>query len=76
MYSNSVGIKWMHPNSPIIRKMCRVARHGVIRELNPKRTGYPRDYVGQFRKAGFRVEHSTEEDDGPSFIHLCHFGAR
>mgnify|MGYP001995246096 CR=1 FL=1 len=76
IYSNGAAIELVHPSFPVVKQMCRVARHGVILELNPKSAGYPRDYLGQFHKEGFRVAYTTEKADGNSASHLYHFIAK
>lgn len=73
IYSNGAAIELVHPSFPIVREMCRIARNGVILELNPRTTGYPRDYAGQFHQRGFNLAYSTEEADGTSSAHLYHF---
>jgi len=73
IYSNGAALELVHPSFPVVQEVCRVARHGVILELNPNSTGYPRDYVGQFRKEGFSVGFTTEKTDVNSASHLYHF---
>lgn len=73
IFSNGAAIELVHPSFPIVREMCRVARTGVILELDQINAGYPRDYVLQFRKEGFVVLWSTEDEDGAMGSHLYHF---
>lgn len=73
VFSNGAAIELVHPSFPVVKEVCRVARHGVILELDPTTTGYPRDYVGQFRKQGFGVAYTTEKSDVNRTSHLYHF---
>jgi len=73
IYSNGAALELLHPSFPVVREVCRVAQHGVVLELNPRSTGYPRDYIGQFRKEGFSVGYTTEKADVDSASHLYHF---
>ena len=76
IYSNGAAIELVHPSFPVVREVCRVARHGVILELNPRSAGFPRDYVGQFHEEGFYVAYTTEKTDVNSASHLYHFIAK
>ncbi len=75
VYSNGAAIELVHPSFPIVQEICRVARNGVILELEPYSAGYPRDYVGQFSQNNFSILYSTELNDGPGVSHLYHFVA-
>ena len=75
VFSNGAALELVHPSFPIVKEVCRVARNAVILELDPGITGYPRDYVGQFRKHGFHVTYSSEDTDDPNSSHLYHFTA-
>ena len=75
IFSNGAALELVHPSFPIVKEMCRVARSSVILELSPRITGYPRDYVGQFRKHGFHVTYSSEDIDDSYLSHLYHFTA-
>ena len=76
IYSNGRAIELVHPSFPIVREICRIARNNVVLELDPLISGYPRDYVGQFRKRGFNICYSTEALDDAGGSHLYHFTAQ
>lgn len=70
LFSNGAAIELVHPSFPIAREMCRVTRRAILLELNPRNTGYPRKYIRQFTKGGFRVSYSTADSDPVTGSHL------
>jgi SAM-dependent methyltransferase len=63
VYSNGATIELVHPSFPVVKEICRVASRGVLLDLNEFGHGYPRDYVGQFAKYGFRLIFTDRESN-------------
>ena len=62
VFSNGATIELVHPSFPIVKEIARVARKQVYLDLSETQ-GYPRDYVGQFRRSGFRLDNFERNSD-------------
>ena len=61
VYSNGATIELVHPSFPVVKEICRITCKGVLLDLSEFGHGYPRDYVGQFKKHGFRLTFTDRE---------------
>ena len=72
-YSNGATIELVHPSFPIIHEICRVTAHTVLVDISERGGLYPRDYEGQFKRAGFLLVSSDRPSDRRSDLSLLRF---
>ena len=73
VHSNGATLELVHPSFPIVKQMCRVARRAVMVDIQERGHAYPRDYIAQFRAAGFELVYRDRPLDlvkGSSVLHF------
>ncbi len=55
LHSNGATLELVHPSFPIVAEICRVTRRRVLVDIQERGHAYPRDYIRQFERHGFRL---------------------
>ena len=76
LHSHGATIELVHPSFPVIRHMCRVARAGIFIQISELGHSYPRRYVREFERNGFRLTYVHRFKANQGKQSLMHFVAR
>ena len=72
-YSNGATIELIHPSFPIVAEIGRVTKRTVMLEIYEHGDPYPRQYVDQFKRAGFELTYALRTSDLIQTSSLLHF---
>lgn len=72
VHSNGATIELVHPSFPIIAEICRVTGKSVFLDVLELGHAYPRDYISEFQRHGFRLVY-CERDSALYFSSLLQF---
>lgn len=73
VHSNGATLELVHPSFPIVAEMCRVARRAVYVDIQERGHAYPRDYISQFQRNGFRLVYCQRPKDLVNRSSKLHF---
>lgn len=72
VHSNGATIELVHPSFPIIAEICRVTKKSVFLDVLELGHSYPRDYISEFQRHGFRLVY-CERDSALFYSSLLQF---
>ena len=76
LHSHGATIELVHPSFPVVRHMCRVTRSKIFIQISESGHSYPRRYVAEFSRAGFKLTHREEVSGGVDGQTLLEFARR
>jgi SAM-dependent methyltransferase len=63
VHSNGATLELVHPSFPLVKEICRVTRSRVYLDIAERGHSYPRFYISQFERNGFRLSHCERPAD-------------
>lgn len=73
IHSHGATLELVHPSFPIVAEICRVARKSIHVCILEEGHSYPRLWVRQFERSGFRLDYAERGDDRAVDHSLLHF---
>lgn len=73
VYSNGSTIELVHSSFPIVKELCRVTRNSIFIDIFERGEPYPRDYLYQFKQAGFVLTEAIRPRDLKADMSLLKF---
>lgn len=61
IHSNGATIELVHPSFPIVAEICRVASRWVFVAIEERGQAFPRNYLHQFERNGFRLTYCERD---------------
>ena len=55
LHSHGATLELIHPSFPLVSEICRVVRKAVFIDVLEEGHAYPRDYIREFERNGFRL---------------------
>lgn len=63
IHSHGATLELVHPSFPIVAEICRVARRSIYIEIQELGHSYPREYIRDFERHGFKLVFSERPED-------------